>query len=99
MQFFNLLSSRTRYASFFTHNPFFGKSRNLTILYGIIFSSFVGLFITLVPWFNAIFKTRPVPIQYVLPALGLGAGLFLLDEIRKLIVRRHPYSLLAKMAW
>ncbi len=99
MQFFNLLSTRTRYASFFTHNPFFGKGKNLTILYGIIFSSCVGLFITLVPWFNSIFKTHPVPIQYVCPALGFGATLFLLDELRKYFIRRYPNSFLAKMAW
>jgi hypothetical protein len=99
MQFFNLLSSRTRYASFFTQNPFFGKSRNLTIVFGIIFSSGVGLLITLVPWFNHVFHTRPVPVKYVCPALGFGVALFLLDEIRKFFVRKYPNSFLAKMAW
>lgn len=99
MQFFNLLSSRTRYASFFKHNPFFGKTRNLSILYGILVSAFVGLFITLIPWFNSVFKTQPVPVQYVCPALGLGAALFLFDELRKFYIRRFPNSFLAKIAW
>jgi len=99
MQMFNLLSTRTRYVSFFQHNPFFGKARNLTILIGITFSSSVGLLITLVPWFNSMFKTTPVPVKFVCPALGFGIGLFLFDEIRKLLVRRYPKSFLAKMAW
>ena len=96
---FNLLSTRTRYISFFKHNPFFGKARNLTIIIGVIFSTAVGLLITLVPWFNSVFKTAPVPVKYVCPALAFGIGLFIFDEIRKLLVRRYPNSFLAKMAW
>jgi sodium/potassium-transporting ATPase subunit alpha len=99
MQFFNLLASRTRHVSFFKHNPFFGKARNLTILFGITFSSCVGLVITLIPWLNHIFKTHPVPVKFVCPALGFGTALFLLDETRKFLVRRYPNSFLAKMAW
>ncbi|CAM4799784.1 unnamed protein product [Rotaria magnacalcarata] len=99
MQFFNLLSSRTRYVSFFNHNPLFGKARNLTIPCGILFSTSVGLVLTLIPWFNSVFKTHPVPVRFVCPAIGFGAALFLLDELRKFLVRRYPNSFLAKMAW
>ena len=99
MQMFNLLSTRTRYVSFFNHNPFFGKGRNLSIFIGMIFSTAVGLLITLVPWFNSVFKTRPVPVKFVCPALAFGVGLFIFDEGRKLLVRRFPNSVLAKMAW
>jgi sodium/potassium-transporting ATPase subunit alpha len=99
MQFFNLLSSRTRHLSFFQHNPFFGKTRNFNILFGILFSSGVGLVITQIRWFNTVFKTHPVPVKYVCPAIGFGIGLFLFDEIRKFLVRRYPKSFLAKMAW
>ena len=99
MQMFNLLATRTRYVSFFNHNPFFGRARNLTIIFGIFFSSVVGVIITLVPWFNTMFKTQPVPVRYVCPAIGFGAGLFIFDEIRKFLVRRYPNSCLAKMAW
>ncbi|CAF4641488.1 unnamed protein product [Rotaria socialis] len=99
MQFFNLLSSRTRYVSFFSHNPLFGKARNLTIPCGILFSTSVGLVLTLIPWFNSVFKTHPVPVRFVCPAIGFGAALFLFDELRKLLVRRFPNSFIAKMAW
>ncbi|CAF0772610.1 unnamed protein product [Adineta ricciae] len=99
MQFFNLLSSRTRYVSFFQHNPFYGKGKNLTVIFGILFSTCVGLVITLIPWLNHIFKTHPVPVRFVCPALGFGTALFLLDELRKYLVRRFPNSFLAKMAW
>ncbi|CAF3193766.1 unnamed protein product [Rotaria socialis] len=80
MQFFNLLSSRTRYVSFFSHNPLFGNARNLTIPCGILFSTSVGLVLTLIPWFNSVFKTHPVPVRFVCPAIGFGAALFLFDE-------------------
>lgn len=99
MQFFNLLSARTRYASFFTQNPFYGKTKNLTIFYGIFFSTLVSLFVTLTPWFNSIFNTRPVPILFVCPAIFFGLTLFLFDELRKLMIRRYPNSCLAKIAW
>lgn len=99
MQMFNLLATRTRYVSFFNHNPFCGKARNWTIILGIIFSISIGLLITLIPWFNSMFYTQPVPVKYVCPALGFGAALFIFDEIRKLLVRRYPNSFLAKMAW
>ncbi|CAF0847481.1 unnamed protein product [Didymodactylos carnosus] len=99
MQFFNLMSSRTRYASFFTHNPFFGKGRNLTVLCGIVASTTVALVVTLVPWFNTQFKTVPVQVKYVMPALGFGALLFTLDELRKFYIRKYPKSILAKIAW
>ncbi|CAF4463611.1 unnamed protein product [Rotaria socialis] len=99
MQFFNLLSSRTRYVSFFSYNPLFGKARNLTIPCGILFSTSVGLVLILIPWFNSVFKTHPVPVRFVCPAIGFGAALFLFDELRKLLVRRFPNSFIAKMAW
>ncbi|CAM2701631.1 unnamed protein product [Rotaria socialis] len=99
MQFFNLLSSRTRYVSFFSYNPLFGKARNLTIPCGILFSTSVGLVLTLIPWLNSVFKTHPVPARFVCPAIGFGAALFLFDELRKLLVRRFPNSFIAKMAW
>ncbi|CAF1547925.1 unnamed protein product, partial [Adineta ricciae] len=99
MQMFNLISTRTRYVSFFKHNPFFGKTRNLTICIGVVFSTSVGLLITLVPWFNSVFKTKPVPVKYICPALGFGVGLFVFDEVRKFLVRRYPKSFLAKIAW
>jgi sodium/potassium-transporting ATPase subunit alpha len=68
-------------------------------MFGIIFSTSVGLIITLIPWFNHIFKTHPVPVKFVCPAIGFGTALFLLDETRKFLVRRYPNSFLAKMAW
>ncbi|CAF1022502.1 unnamed protein product [Adineta steineri] len=99
MQMFNLLATRTRHVSFFNHNPFFGKGRNWTILLGILFSAIVGIIVTRVPWFNSMFKTEPVSIKYICPALAFGIVLFLFDEIRKYLVRRYPKSFLAKMAW
>jgi sodium/potassium-transporting ATPase subunit alpha len=35
LQFFNLFSTRTRYESFFSHNAFYGKGRNLYLPVGV----------------------------------------------------------------
>jgi hypothetical protein len=41
-----------------------------------------------------------VPVVMVLiVALGFGAGLLLLDESRKLLVRQFPKSFIARLAW
>ncbi|CAF1653529.1 unnamed protein product, partial [Didymodactylos carnosus] len=73
--------------------------RNLTVLCGIVASTTVALVVTLVPWFNTQFKTVPVQVKYVMPALGFGALLFTLDELRKFYIRKYPKSILAKIAW
>ncbi|CAF1664891.1 unnamed protein product, partial [Didymodactylos carnosus] len=99
MQLFNLLTTRTRYASFFSHNPFYGKGQNLWILLSMLLSIGTCILITQVPWSQKIFKTEQVPLIYVLPALAFGTGLFLLDELRKLYIRRNPKCLLERIAW
>jgi sodium/potassium-transporting ATPase subunit alpha len=98
-QFANLLSSRTRYLSFFSHSPFHGPSRNLWLFAAMAVSSLIAVIITQVPFFNNTFHTRPVPVRYVAPALGFGAFLFLFDEARKLVARHHPQSAWAQLAW
>jgi sodium/potassium-transporting ATPase subunit alpha len=64
----------------------------------MIFSAAVGLFVTLIPWFNSVFKTQPIPVKYACRALAFGGGLFLFDELRKLIIRTYPNPFLAKIA-
>ncbi|CAF0900433.1 unnamed protein product [Adineta ricciae] len=100
MQCFNLLTTRTRYASFFTHNPFWSRhSRNLWLIVGIIASTLTCILITQVPFMQHQFKTERVPILYVLPALGFGTFMFIIDELRKLYIRRNPGCWLEHIAW
>lgn len=97
--FFNMLATRTRYQSFFQHQPFYGRSRNLWLLAAICAGSLIGVIMTQVSWFNVVFNTRPVPVKYVAPAIGFGVILFFYDELRKWNKRNRPNSLWAKVSW
>ena len=100
MQCFNLLTTRTRYASFFTHNPFWSRSsRNLWLLVGIIASALTCVLVTEVPFIQREFKTERVPLLFVLPAFGFGLLMFTMDELRKLYIRRNPGCWLEHLAW
>lgn len=100
MQCFNLLTTRTRYASFFTHNPFWSRhSRNCWLLLGIFASILTCVLVTEVPFIQKHFKTTRVPILYVLPAVGFGLFMFIIDELRKLYIRRNPGCWLEHIAW
>ncbi|CAF1250241.1 unnamed protein product [Didymodactylos carnosus] len=99
LQFFNFFTSRTRYTSFFSHNPFYGKGQNLYVIVGIGVSVGIQVIVTQIAWFNKVFQTAPVPVKYVLPTLGFGTAWFIIDELRKLYIRKYPLSFLAKIAW
>ena len=86
MQCFNLLTTRTRYASFFTHNPFWSRrSRNLWLIVGIIASALTCVLVTEVPFIQRQFKTERVPLLYVLPAFAFGLLMFAMDETEKIL--------------
>ena len=100
MQFFNFLTTRTRYASFFTHNPFWSqRSRNLWLILSILISISICVCVTEIPFVQRHFKTHRVPILYVLPALGFGLFMLTIDELRKFYIRRNPNCYLSRMAW
>jgi len=99
VQFGNVMSVRTRTLSFFQHNPFYGINKNHKIFMAMICSIIITLIITLVPFFNHIFHTRPVQVRYYFIALSFGCLVFILDEIRKFFVRNFPNSCYAKLAW
>ncbi|CAF4416671.1 unnamed protein product, partial [Adineta steineri] len=83
-----------------THNPFWSRySRNLWLIVGIIASVLTCALITEVPFMQHQFKTERVPILYVLPAFGFGLLMFIMDELRKLYIRRNPGCWLEHIAW
>jgi sodium/potassium-transporting ATPase subunit alpha len=98
-QLANLLSSRTRYVSFFSHSPLYGPSRNLWLFVAMAVSIAIAVLITQVPFFNSTFHTRSVPVRDVAPAIGFGAAIFVLDEARKRYIQQYPTSRAAWMAW
>jgi sodium/potassium-transporting ATPase subunit alpha len=97
-QFFNFFATRTRYTSILQHNPIWGKGQNLYGFGAIIISTGIQLILRQVSWFNQVFDTAPVPVKYVMPALGFGMLWLLIDEFRKLYIRKFPRSIAAKIA-
>jgi sodium/potassium-transporting ATPase subunit alpha len=98
-QFFNFFATRTRYASILEHNPIWGKGQNLYVFISMILSIGVQLIVTQVNWFNVVFGTAHVPVKYVMPTLGFGMLWLIIDELRKLYIRKFPRSIAAKIAW
>jgi sodium/potassium-transporting ATPase subunit alpha len=98
-QFFNYFATRTRYTSILEHNPFWGKGRNWNVFGSMVISAGIQLLITQVGWFNRTFGTGPVPVKYVMPALGFGMLWLIIDELRKWCIRKFPRGPLAKIAW
>lgn len=95
MQFFNLLSMRTRYLSVFQHSPL----KNKYIFVVIPFAFAVTFIVNYIPAINTSLATAQVPVEYYFISLGFGAVVLVYDELRKWCNRRHPNGPLAKIAW
>ncbi|CAF0733012.1 unnamed protein product [Adineta steineri] len=98
-QFFNYFATRTRYTSIIEHNPLWGKGQNLYVFGAMIISAGIQVLITQVAWFNTVFGTGSFPVKYVMPALGFGMLWLIIDELRKLCIRKFPRGFIAKIAW
>ncbi|KAL8280473.1 hypothetical protein RQP46_007121 [Phenoliferia psychrophenolica] len=99
MQFFNLLSTRTRRLSIITQNPFSRNTGNFYLFPAMAISLCVGIFFAYIPAIQRVFLTAQIPAYMFFVPLGYGVGLLLLDESRKFWVRTHPKSFLAWIAW
>ncbi|KAH0310243.1 cation-transporting ATPase pacL, partial [Aureobasidium melanogenum] len=95
MQWFNLMSVRTRRLSLLKHAPW----KNPYLLPAIIFAMIIAIFFLYVPKFHSVLGTAIVPVEYWFLPFAFGMGLLLFDETRKLLVRKYPKSILARMAW
>lgn len=100
MQMFNLMATRTRHLSIFQHPPFFNKkTSNWRQLGAIVFAFCTIFFFCYIPWFQTVLGSTTVPVEYFFLPVAFGCGLLCIEELRKLIVRQYPKSLIAKMAW
>jgi sodium/potassium-transporting ATPase subunit alpha len=60
------------------------------IVWGIVLEIALLLAANYLPWANALFGTRPVPIEVWLLLIPFALGIFALEELRKAFVRsRH----------
>lgn len=95
MQFFNLLSTRTRYLSIFQQSPF----KNYYMFLAIPVAFGITFIINYIPAIQNNLGTWQVPVEYYFIALGFGLVVIVYDELRKLYVRKNPHSIMARLAW
>ncbi|MDD5057609.1 MAG: cation-transporting P-type ATPase [Sideroxydans sp.] len=84
MQVVNIFLCRHPVLSAFSR----GHRRNPLIAYGIIFELVLLLLIVYTPWGNALFGTAPLAVEVWLFIAPFGLGMWLLEEMRKALVRR-----------
>ncbi|KAJ7983238.1 hypothetical protein DFH06DRAFT_1266674 [Mycena polygramma] len=100
MQWFNLLSTRTRRLSLFQQNPVGSSAtRNVYIFPAMLMALVLACFFSYVPWFQKIFLTRGIEAEFFFLPMAYGTILLFLDETRKWWNRAHPKSWLARIAW
>ncbi|ORZ08155.1 hypothetical protein BCR42DRAFT_425340 [Absidia repens] len=99
LQWGNIMSVRNRRLSILQGDPLRAKRRNLWLFLGMLASLVTALIVTEVPWFNSVMQTAPVPVKHWFLPLPLAVGVIVMDDVRKLIVRVFPNSVVAKMAW
>lgn len=96
--FGTLLCTRTHIKSFFQQPPWQKRRGNMWMFLAQLISISIMLVAVYVPFFNQLFKTRPVPVQFLFITLVFCAIMFALDEMRKLCVRRK-YLNFHRIAW
>jgi sodium/potassium-transporting ATPase subunit alpha len=99
LQWGNILSVRNRRLSLLQANPVTKPRRNPWLIASMLMSLSIAVFVTETPGIHYLFKTTPVPIEFWFLPIPLSAGLLCMDEIRKLLVRVFPNSVIAKIAW
>ncbi|CAF1024337.1 unnamed protein product, partial [Brachionus calyciflorus] len=96
--FGNLLSTRTNFKSFIQQIIWKKNTRNFYLFGAQLISYVIMIIVVYVPWFHDLFKSRPLPVQYLFLPLIFALVIFSLDEFRKLMVRRKILYF-HKFAW
>ncbi|OZJ01483.1 hypothetical protein BZG36_05714, partial [Bifiguratus adelaidae] len=98
MQWGNILSVRNRRMSILQADPIRKQRRNLWLFLGMLFAFVIAIFVTEVPGIQNVFGTASVPIEFWLLPIPLAFGVLVMDEIRKLLARSFPKSLVARLS-
>ena len=99
LQWGNILAVRNRRLSILQADPVTKPRRNPWLLLGMVISLAIAVFVTEVPGIQTLFDTASVPIEFWVIPIPLALGILFTDEIRKLVVRVFPNSVVAKIAW
>ncbi|KAH9932351.1 calcium ATPase transmembrane domain M-containing protein [Fomitopsis serialis] len=98
-QFGGLLSVRNRRVSILESNPLWGPRRNLVVLAGMAATVLITIVNLYGPGLQDVFGTAPIPAMFWGIPFTFALGILIMDEMRKLLVRTYPKSIIAKMAW
>lgn len=96
--FGNVFTTRTNNKSLFARLPFLEKGRNLWIFVAQLVAVMLMLLLVYVPYVNELFNTRPIPAQFFVIPFMFAALLIMLDELRKLLVRKKVLCF-PRVAW
>ncbi|OJJ42921.1 hypothetical protein ASPZODRAFT_1238891 [Penicilliopsis zonata CBS 506.65] len=100
LQWGNILAVRSKRLSIVQADPICRpERRNLWLPLAMLVSLVIAIFVTEVPGIQTLFGTASVPIEFWLIPLGLGFGILVMDELRKVTVRMWPNGVIAKIAW
>lgn len=100
MQWFNLLSTRTRRLSIFQQPPAFNKAtQNLWLFPAMLFSLVVIFIFLYIPGLDVAIGSSRIPVEYFFFPIAFGFFLLFTDEVRKYFVRKYPKGFLARIAW
>ncbi|KAH7882721.1 hypothetical protein F5I97DRAFT_1931331 [Phlebopus sp. FC_14] len=99
MQYGCLLAIRNRRVSILQSNPLWGPRQNLVVPVGMTGTALIAVVNLYGPGLQKVFNTTPIPSMFWGPPFAFALGILTVDEVRKLIVRTYPKSIIAKMAW
>ncbi|KAJ2780382.1 hypothetical protein GGI15_003557 [Coemansia interrupta] len=99
MQWGNMFVARTRTVSVFRQNPLWGPTSNPLLLVAVPLSILVALFFNEITWFNTVFLTGKIPVEFFFIPVPFAFALVAAEELRKLVVRRYPRCWVARIAW
>ncbi|KAF8439928.1 hypothetical protein L210DRAFT_960048 [Boletus edulis BED1] len=99
LQYGIILAIRNRRVSLLQSNPLWGPRQNLIVPMGMVGTALIAITNLYGPGLQKVFNTTPIPAMFWGPPFGFALGVLIVDELRKLIVRTYPKSIIAKMAW
>lgn len=99
LQWGNLLSVRNKRLSILQADPFHKHHRNPYLILGPLAALAIAILVTEVKGIQSLFGTASIPIELWLIPIPLALAIMVMDELRKLVVRCLPNSLIAKVAW
>lgn len=93
--FGNLINTRNRHLSMLQSPP----TRNPYVFLAMVCSICTAALVIYVPFFNSIISTYPIPAEFWFIPLPFAVYMTFADEIRKLILRKYPASIVSRFSW